>query len=42
MRILSFLTDPPVVDRILKHIELNAPGSQRGPPPDGEEHQLAS
>jgi hypothetical protein len=34
MRILSFLTDPPVVDKILKHLELKAPGSQRGPPPE--------
>ena len=43
MRILSFLTDPPVVDKILKHVELEASGSQRGPPSqDDEEQQLAS
>ncbi len=39
MRILSFLTDPPVVDKILKHVESKAPGSQRGPPPDDDEQQ---
>jgi hypothetical protein len=41
MRVISFLTDPPVVDKILKHLELKAPGSQRGPP-DDEQQQLAS
>ena len=43
MRVLSFLTDPPVVDKILKHVERKASGSQRGPPSDEEdEQQLAS
>lgn len=42
MRVISFLTDPPVVDRILKHLELKEPGSQRGPPSDHEDHQLAT
>ena len=38
----AFLTDPPVVDKILKNVELKAPGSQRGPPPDDQEQRLAS
>jgi hypothetical protein len=42
MRIISFLTDPPVVDKILKHLEVRGPGSQRGPPTDDEDQQLAS
>ena len=42
MRILSFLTDPPVVNKILKHVEQTASGSQRGPPADDEEQRLAS
>ena len=42
MRILSFLTDPPVVAKILKHVELKAPGPQRAPPSDADEQQLAS
>lgn len=47
MRIISFLTEPAVVDKILAHLAQNAPRSQRAPPPepppeDGAEHQLAS
>jgi hypothetical protein len=38
----AFLTDPPVVDKILKHLEVKAPGSQRGPPSADDEQELAS
>lgn len=42
MRILSFLTHPPVVEKILAHLERKGPGSQRGPPSTDEGQQLAS
>jgi len=42
MRIISFLTDPRVVDKILGHLELKARRSPRAPPDDGAERQLAS
>ena len=33
MRVISFLTDPPVVDKFLKHLEQKgSPESERGPP----------
>ena len=35
MRILSFLTDPPVVRRILRHLESTSAESPRGPPRTG-------
>jgi hypothetical protein len=40
MRILSFLTDPPVVDKILRHLESRP--SQRAPPGDEDARRLAS
>lgn len=40
MRILSFITDAPVVDRILCHLESRP--SQRAPPRDGASQRLAS
>ena len=41
MRVLSFLTDPSVVDRILRHLERKSwPQSERGPP--GNPTELAS
>lgn len=43
MRVISFLTDPPVVDKLLKHLELKASATQRGPPSsEDEQEQLAS
>lgn len=41
MRVISFLTDPPVVDKILRHLEQKgSPESERGPP--GTPAHLAS
>jgi hypothetical protein len=37
MRILSFLTDPPVVRKILRHLESQSSERQRGPPRVGPE-----
>lgn len=42
MRIISFLTQPPVVDKILRHLEQKARRSQRAPPEDGAQPQLAA
>jgi hypothetical protein len=38
MRVLSFLTDPTVVRKILRHLESQSSGRQRGPPQMGPEH----
>ena len=40
MRILSFLTDPPVVDKILRHLASRP--SQRAPPDEEAPRRLAS
>jgi hypothetical protein len=44
MRVISFLTDPPVVAQILRHLENRAmtTGSARAPPEATDRQQLAS
>ena len=40
MRVISFITDPPVVKEILDHLEKNQSGRGRDPP--GERRECAS
>lgn len=44
MRVISFLTDPPVIAQILRHLENRArsTGSARAPPEAANRQQLAS
>jgi hypothetical protein len=44
MRVTSFLTDPPVIAQILRHLEnrATATGSARAPPEAADRQQLAS
>ena len=42
MRVISFLTDPPVVDKILQHLEGKIEASERAPPDQESEYQLVS
>jgi hypothetical protein len=44
MRVISFLTDPPVIAQILRHLEnrASATGSDRAPPEAANRQQLAS
>jgi hypothetical protein len=44
MRVISFLTDPPVIAQILRHLEsrTSATGSARAPPEAADRQQLAS
>jgi hypothetical protein len=44
MSVISFLTDPPVIAQILRHLEnrANSTGSARAPPELDDRQQLAS
>lgn len=44
MRVISFLTDRPVISKILRHLEehATATGSARAPPETADRQQLAS
>ena len=45
MRVIAFLTDPPVVSQILRYLESRASratGSARAPPETADRQQLAS
>ena len=43
MRVISFITDPPVIIKILDHLARNAQPRKRGPPSQHQlPHELAS